>query len=539
MTETTLSKDREQVQRIPQTRLSELRRRLNLPVWGDILVQLGLIVGAFAVVIVANILLVTGDSATLVVGGVLGAIIAVWVVLRPQIGLYLLTIFTYLNLSDVLEVSFGIPKINQPLVALIFLSVLANRIVLNRKPFIFRGVEASMALYGVVIIFSVIFAQVNQDSALDRLIDWLKDFAVLIIIVQLCDEEQPFKILVWSLIFSASFLSVLSWYQTLTGDIENTFWGLANVGINQITEEFDSARVTGPLVDPNFYAQILIMVFPMALYRAFTGEKTSIRLLGTICTILIGGTIVFTYSRGGLLGLVVVLALSVFDRRYKFVKVAFVSVLGFGLVAPFLPPGYLDRVNTLFDFLPGSGDAAIQEDSFRGRSSEMTIAMQMFTDNPFLGVGRSNYKELYLQYSALLGLDMRLENRQAHSLYLEMAAEMGLLGLISFSIMMLVLFVSSFRARAIFMRLNRPDLDAWTAGVQWGMIGFLTTSIFLHADYTRYMWLLFAVVAGTSVLATTMLQKQREADSSGRMLSQLNSTQTQTIVTPPLTGGAS
>lgn len=536
MTDTALSKPNEVS--ASQTRLLEVRRRLNLPVWGDIIIQFGLIAAAFAVVVVANILISTGDSATLVVGGILGAIIAVWVVLRPQIGLYLLATFTYLNLSDVLEVSFGIPKINQPLVALIFLSVLANRIVLNRKPFIFRGVEASMALYGVVIIFSVIFAQVNQDSALDRLIDWLKDFAVLIIVVQLCDDEKTFKALVWSLIFSAALLSVLSWYQTLTGDIENTFWGLANVGINQITEDFDSARVTGPLVDPNFYAQILIMIFPMTLYRAFTGEKPSIRMLGTICTILIGGTIIFTYSRGALLGLIVVLALSIFDRRYKFVKVVTVGVIGFALVAPILPAGYLDRVNTLFDFLPGSGEAAIQEDSFRGRSSEMTIATQMFTDNPFLGVGRSNYKELYMEYSALLGLDMRLEDRQAHSLYLEMAAEMGLFGLLSFALMMLVLFISSFRARAIFMRLNRPDLSAWAAGVQWGMIGFLTTSIFLHADYTRYMWLLFAAVAGSSVLANAMLQKQREADSSGRMLSQLNSTQTQTIVTPNFGGAA-
>ena len=129
MTDTALSKPSERS--ASQTRLLEVRRRLNLPVWGDIIIQFGLIAAAFAVVVVANILISTGDSATLVVGGILGAIIAVWVVLRPQIGLYLLATFTYLNLSDVLEVSFGIPKINQPLVALIFLSVLANRIVLN------------------------------------------------------------------------------------------------------------------------------------------------------------------------------------------------------------------------------------------------------------------------------------------------------------------------------------------------------------------------------------------------------------------------
>lgn len=534
MTNTALT--REGAKPPPETRLMSIRRRLDLPVWGDVILQVALIFLAFVVVIIANLLISSGDSAMLIIGGVVGAIIAVWVVLRPEIGLYILAVFTYLNLSDVLEVSFDIPKINQPLVALIFMSVLASRTVLNRRPFIFRGVEASMALYGIIIIVSVIFAKVNQDSALERLIDWLKDFAVLLIVVQLCDEEKAFKTLVWSLIFSAALVSVLSWYQTLTGDIENTFWGLANVGINQITEDFDSARVTGPLVDPNFYAQILIMIFPMALYRAFLGQTPLTKYMGVIAAILIGGTIIFTYSRGAFLALIIVMVLAIYDRRYRFVRVATVSIIAFSLIAPILPAGYLDRLNTLVDFLPGSSTAAVQEDSFRGRSSEMTIAMQMFSNNPFLGVGRSNYKELYMEYSALLGLDPRLEDRQAHSIYLEMAAEMGVLGLSSFALMMAILFLSSFRARATFRRLNRPDLDAWTASTQWGMVGFLTTSIFLHADYTRYMWLLFAVVAGSSVLANTMLKKQQESDSSGRMLGTLDGTSTQTMTMHVLTG---
>jgi hypothetical protein len=71
---------------------------------------------------------------------------------------------------------------------------------------------------------------------------------------------------------SASFVSLLSTYQNLTGNTTQTFFGLANAPIHQIVDEFDSVRVTGPLDDPNFYAQTLLMVLPLTIYRAVTAH---------------------------------------------------------------------------------------------------------------------------------------------------------------------------------------------------------------------------------------------------------------------------
>ncbi|PJF37284.1 MAG: hypothetical protein CUN49_01115 [Candidatus Thermofonsia Clade 1 bacterium] len=481
-----------------------LRRHATLDALLPMLVfTLGLIA-----VIVANYLMATTASAFLIAGGVIGAFVALWVVLRPQMGLYILAIFTYMNLSDALEVSFGIPKINQPLIALILVSVLANRIVLKRKPLVFRGVEASMVVYGVVATMSVLFAAANQSAALDRLIDWLKDFAILIIMVQLCDEEQSFRTVLWALILSAAFIASLSWYHTFTGDTENTFFGLAKSGVHQIVGSVDDVRVTGPLDDPNFYAQILLMIFPLAAYRMLTGTTQVARLLGALCTVLIVGAAIFTYSRGGFLALIVVLGLLVIDRKYNLVRTAFVGAALIAILLPILPSNYIDRVLTLGEALP-SNAAAQTEASFRGRSSEMIIAMQMFTENPILGVGKRNYQELYVEYSSMLGLDPRLEDRQAHSLYLELAAEMGMLGLLSFGGILLMLFVSTARARRQFRELDRPDLAAWTASLQLGVVSYLITSIFLHADYARYLWIMFALAASASVLSEAMMNRRR------------------------------
>jgi len=459
-------------------------------------------------VVAANYLMALTDSAFLVAGGVIGAFVALWIVLRPQMGLYILTVFTYMNLSDVLEVSFGIPKINQPLIALILVSVLANRIVLKRKPLVFRGVEATMVVYGIVATMSVLFAVANQSAALDRLIDWLKDFAILIIMVQLCDEEQSFRTVLWALVLSAAFIASLSWYHTFTGDTANDFFGLAKSGVHQIVGELDDVRVTGPLDDPNFYAQILLMVFPLAAYRMLTGTTHAARLIGALCTVLIVGAAIFTYSRGGFLALVVVLGLLVLDRRYNLLRTAFIGAALIAILLPILPSGYVERIVTIGGALPANS-AGQTEASFRGRSSEMIIAMQMFSENPILGVGKRNYQALYVEYSSMLGLDPRLEDRQAHSLYLELAAEMGMLGLLSFGGILLALFLSTARARRQFRALDRPDLAAWTASLQLGIVSYLITSIFLHADYARYMWIMFALAASASVLAQAMSDRRR------------------------------
>ncbi|MDW8298698.1 MAG: O-antigen ligase family protein [Anaerolineae bacterium] len=474
------------------------------------LLPIGVFTLGLVAIFIANYLMAATDSAFLIAGGVIGAFLALWIVLRPQVGLYILAIFTYLNLSDALEVNFGIPKINQPLIALILVSVLANRIVLRRKPLVFRGVEATMVFYGVVATMSVLFAAANQSAALDRLIDWLKDFAILIIMVQLCDDEQSFRTVLWALILSAALVAGLSWYHTFTGDTQNTFFGLAKSGVHQIVGDLDDVRVTGPLDDPNFYAQILLMIFPLAAYRMLTGTTQAGRLLGALCTVLIVGAAIFTYSRGGFLALVVVTVLLVLDRKYNLLRVALVGAIMVAILIPILPSGYVSRVMTLSDAV--ASDPTMQtEASFRGRTSEMLIALQMFAENPILGVGKRNYQALYIEYSSVLGLDPRLESRQAHSLYLELMAEMGTLGILAFSSILAALFWSTARARRQFRALGRPDLAAWTASLQLGIVSYLTTSIFLHADYARYMWIMFALAASASVLSQAMTERRNAA----------------------------
>jgi hypothetical protein len=130
------------------------------------------------------------------------------------------------------------------------------------------------------------------------------------------------------------------------------------------------------------------------------------------------------------------------------------------LLLPIMPRGYWDRILTMVNISPM--DVTMQtESSLRGRSSEMIIAGQMFEDHPLIGVGSGNYPVNYLRYSMRLGLDDRLQDRQAHSLILETAAELGAAGLFAFALLLTTLFVGLRRAKRQLYAIQRADLAAW------------------------------------------------------------------------------
>jgi O-antigen ligase len=158
---------------------------------------------------------------------------------------------------------------------------------------------------------------------------------------------------------------------------------------------------------------------------------------------------------------------------------------------PAMPAQYSDRVNTLTDALPQFGrddTALVDEPSYRGRASELIAGWQMFLDHPVGGVGAGNYVVHYQRYASDIGLDNRREDREAHNLYLEVASETGALGVVSFGV---VIGLAAWGMRRGRRALPAGDRNL-VGGLGAGLVAFLISGIFLHADYARPLWLLAA-----------------------------------------------
>ena len=213
-----------------------------------------------------------------IVAGLAGAAIFIW----PQLGAFLLIITLFTNMSSVFTQN-GLPSINKPLVAFVLVSIIVNRLV-HKRPFPrLRQVELLLLAYGFVWLLSAFFAT-DQALALDEVVDFAKDFIIVLTIILALETFHSWQQAIWLLILTALVLAAMSSYQVLSGDYAQTFFGFAGNGQEQVLTEVYQVRLTGPLEDPNFYGLILVAAVPLAVYYFLDDKRIIYRGLAGITT---------------------------------------------------------------------------------------------------------------------------------------------------------------------------------------------------------------------------------------------------------------
>ncbi len=83
---------------------------------------------------------------------------------------------------------------------------------------------------------------------------------------------------------------------------------------------------------------------------------------------------------------------------------------------------------------------------------------------------------------------------------MEIAAEHGALGLVSFLAILFVTFreLSQVRRRLLD---DRPDIANLATGFILAIATYLATGLFLHFSYVRYFWLMLALASATAYVA--------------------------------------
>ena len=116
---------------------------------------------------------------------------------------------------------------------------------------------------------------------------------------------------------------------------------------------------------------------------------------------------------------------------------------------------------------------------------------RMIVANPLLGTGFGTYESVNAAWR--LAPD-GFANNHAHSEYLEVAAETGLLGLVAFlGAVTLTLVQLATARRACRLRAGQEELGELCAACFLALVAYLGTGLFLHLAYMRYFWLLLAL----------------------------------------------
>jgi hypothetical protein len=271
------------------------------------------------------------------------------------------------------------------------------------------------------------------------------------------------------------------------------------VDLKQINESFLVSLVSFPsdphdakndfsaiLGDPNDLA--LLLLLPLAFAAGFLVHRAGFMnvSLGIMGVPITTWAILATKSRGGLIGLVAVLAvigLRVFKSKVLLCTFLVVSTVGFYAIA-----GIAERTDY-------GGDVDGIAETTMGRIDAWRAALKMALTRPLTGVGIDNYGENFSAFTEF----WRKRDVAVHSTWFNVLAETGFPGIVTFMIMVITCFASSVRNLVVLTRGGAPPVVcAMALGVLAGFAGFCAAGTFLTHGFT---WPIYILVALTVAIA--------------------------------------
>jgi O-antigen ligase len=482
--------------------------RLSTRVWETPAFLLAAIAGGFAI---AGLVQAFEGSPGLGVAALVGTVVVLASVQRLELGLFALVALTYSQAFVVLTGYGGVPSVAFPFVVLLLLFAYLARPA--DEPFIPRAAEpavAAFALYGVWLLASAAWAR-SPDVTLTAVGAHAKRMLVVLAVLALVRSPRTLAIALWAVIGAATVLAGLTLAQQVWET--QTFLGFARAPVPELTETGEVMRAVGPVGNPNAYAQMLVVAVPLALGRVLGERRLLLRVLALAATVLFLAAIYLTFSRGGFIGLAVVLVLSFFRYRPRLAAI----VLGAGvvlLVAGGVSGTYGARVSTLSQALPWNSDEASGDPSIRSREIFLDVSLRIWRDHPLGGVGYANYPASYHDYNREVGTDPTF-GHSAHNTPVEVLAETGVVGLAFWLTLGVAAAVTLVRARR--SAKERPHLVVAIDSLAIALVGYLVTSLFLSPAFPMLYWLLLALCFSVaSAVGAAAPEIKRPADARPR-----------------------
>lgn len=244
-------------------------------------------------------------------------------------------------------------------------------------------------------------------------------------------------------------------------------------------------------------ALVLNMSLPFSFFLAKDESRRWLRMVWRGVFVLTALAVPFTYSRGGFVGLVVVLAVLFVSAKGRVIMLA-VAVAGFLAFTSFAPQAFFDRIETLRNY---------EEDASANlRFMSWRLGWELAQDRPFGGGfyafrHRETY-DIYLpEYPKSFGHD-------AHSIYFNLLGEHGWTGLGLFALLVASTLLSLQGIRRAGIR--DPNL-AWAGNyakmVQASIATYLVTGAFLSVAYFDLAYQLFIFV----IILKGMVREQLHA----------------------------
>lgn len=359
------------------------------------------------------------------------------------------------------------------------------------QPYRISPVHALLGLYWLFAALSTALSPVRREalSGLIELTLYLITFALLERTVR---SERWRSWLITVYLFAAFVVTLYGIRQWFFGAEALATW------VDPDSSMANTTRVYSYLGNPNLLASYLLPAVPFSLSAVFAWRNWGAKLLAAVMFLANAICIVLTFSRGGLMALVMALALSgalllywILPRLPKFWQVwAFPVLIGGGAVllaiAILVVAPLRERVLSIF--------ISRKDSSNNFRINVWDAVKEMIRDRPLTGIGPGHdaFNKIYPLYQR-----PKFSALSAYSIYLEHLVEYGVFGFTCFIALLVTLFQQGW-VRIQALRQTSSPSGLWLIASLAGMAGLLAQGIFDTVWYRPQVftlwWLMAAIV---------------------------------------------
>ncbi|MEZ0579075.1 oligosaccharide flippase family protein [Nocardioides sp. MH1] len=342
---------------------------------------------------------------------------------------------------------------------LLFLAWLV-RLVAGGRPALRHPGVAAVGVLALVVLASFVAHGADLDVGLDHTVSYGSYALVVVVLVDTVRRAQPDP-----LVFARRLALTFALSCTAAGAV-----GVADYLAH-------GGRASGPLSDPNDLAFFMVAALPLLLVagrRSLPGATAAV--LGGVVLVV---AVLATLSRGALVGLVVMGVVALLLRAVRprtAVAVVAVAAVATGAL-------WFTHAAVVDESIHEKEHIAATNVDLRVTTS--TMAATMTAASPLLGQGPGGFAEERDRFvpAGVPAVDQTV----AHQMYLDVAAELGLLGLAAFLAVIAYGVRGAVRGRR--WAETRPLADA----VLLGLAGTLAAACFLSEQLYLPVWLLVAL----------------------------------------------
>jgi probable O-glycosylation ligase (exosortase A-associated) len=346
-----------------------------------------------------------------------------------------------------------------------------------------------MVLLAAWVTITTFLVALNPSGAYAEWDRFTKIALMVLVLLGVTDSRKKLDWMIWVVVLSLGFFG-----------FKGGLFTIAHAG---------AYRVGGPpgsfIEGNNELAFALVIALPLMRYLQLNTQDKRLRWSLGILMGLCGVSIVGSWSRGAFVaGAAMALTLWLRSRRKLLFGLAMALAIPF--ILSIMPEQYFDRIRTIQTY---------QEDaSALGRINAWKFAWNLALDHPVFGGGANVFTADNFQRYA----PEPERVHDAHSIYFEMLAEQGFVGLGLF----LALGLSTLLAASRLIRLGRTDPSLhWAydlgAMAQVSMVGYAVGGAFLGLAYFDLPYTVMAFVVLGQVVAERQQWETAHEEAEGRL----------------------